>query len=129
MNALENCKECEKIDSIKETLKIHSEQIETNRKDISDIKAEEKETKLYVKMILEKIDNLSIGFENMRTEKEKQISERIKELESSKKYNDQEYKNVLINSFWFTLKVLIYFLALLGGMKAAVLLDLFKIIQ
>ena len=125
----EICKECEKIENVKETLKVHAEQIETNRKDIADIKAEDKETKLYVRMILEKIDQLTLGFENMRIEKEKERSERIKELESSRKKNEQEFKHVLIDSFWFTLKILIFVLALLGGMKAAVLLDLVKLLQ
>ncbi len=124
----DHCKDCEKIENVKETLKIHAEKIETNRNDIANIKAEDKETKLYVKMILEKIEYLTLGFENLRLDKEKERTEKIKELESNTKKNDQLFSQVLIKNLWLLLKLLIITISLLGGLKAAVLLDLIKLL-
>lgn len=123
------CKDCEKTENIKEVLKVHAELIETNRKDIAEIKAQDKETRLYVKMILEKIEYLTIGFENLRQEKEKERVEKIKQLESNRKKEEQEIKEILVDNLWLAMKILLVMIAVLGGIKAANILEVLKFLQ
>lgn len=125
MATTDPCKNCDKVENLKEILKTHAEQIEINRQDIANIKADEKETKLYVKMILEKIDYLTLGFENLRRDKEKERKEKIKELEAWKSMNSETF---LLNNFKLIIKILLILVAIFAGLKAASLLDILQLL-
>ena len=81
-----------RIDNIEEDIKDMKSQIRANSGDISSLKEDFRETKVYTKMILEKIDYLTVGFENMRRDREKDKEQQIKELKECEK-DDTSFKH------------------------------------
>lgn len=114
----ERCKDCEYILGLKEDLARHEEQIKSNTKDISELKEDRKETKLYIKMIFEKLDILTSGFEELNRDRKKEKEDKIKKLEQKKK--DKNFaEKILADSYPLILKIVILLILIISGFKVA----------
>ena len=133
----EICKDCAKINNIysvlgfhKETLDKHEKKICDHDDDISFLKEERKETKIYVKIILEEINDIKNIVGELRKEREQEKKDRLLFLEKENSDIKKSIKIAFINQLPFILKatfvVVLLTISIVAGINLTALGDFLR---